>query len=247
MDLLSGGDVHIRGPRAELQGAAEVSIKSFAGAVELLRRGQERKHVAETAMNERSSRAHTVFVLNLTQINNTLGATAKSTLHLVDLAGCEQLKQSKATGQRQREAIGINSSLLVLGKVITALVEGKSHVPYYESALTQLLRPALGGNSRTTVVVTCSSDEVHGDQTLHALRFGERCQQVVNSAALDTVTSVSDALRTVDEALRTCEEALRRQEERGLSHLPAHQRLREKHLQLQQTRQNLVVKPPPKA
>merc|ERR1719487_3178218 len=147
-------------------------------------------------MNERSSRAHTVFVLNLTQINNTLGATAKSTLHLVDLAGCEQLKQSKATGQRQREAIGINSSLLVLGKVITALVEGKSHVPYYESALTQLLRPALGGNSRTTVVVTCSSDEVHGDQTLHALRFGG------NSRTTVVVTCSSDEVQVTTTVVR---------------------------------------------
>ena len=49
-----------------------------------------------------------------------------------------------------REAIGINSSLLVLGKVIAALVESDHHVPYLESKLTTMLRKAFGGNSRTT-------------------------------------------------------------------------------------------------
>jgi hypothetical protein len=49
------------------------------------------------------------------------GITVKSTLHLVDLAGCEQLKQSGAEGQRMREAININSSLLVLGRCVGGL------------------------------------------------------------------------------------------------------------------------------
>lgn len=75
----------------------------------------------------------------------------RSQLHLVDLAGSEQLKKSRAEGQRKAEAVGINSSLMVLGKVIAALTSGRSHVPYNESRLTQLLKGALGGNSRTTV------------------------------------------------------------------------------------------------
>ena len=50
----------------------------------------------------------------------------------------------------------------------------KAHVPYYESKLTMLLQPALGGKARTTVVVTASADERHGDETLHALRYAPR-------------------------------------------------------------------------
>jgi len=41
-----------------------------------------------------------------------------------------------------------------------------------------LLQPALGGNARTTVLVTASSEEKFGDETLHSLRFGERCAAV---------------------------------------------------------------------
>jgi hypothetical protein len=70
----------------------------------------------------------------------------KSQLYLVDLAGSERVKKSKVTGQRMREAVGINSSLLVLGKVIASLVESRSHVPYFESKLTTMLKSAFGGN-----------------------------------------------------------------------------------------------------
>ena len=51
----------------------------------------------------------------------------------------------------------------VLGKVISSLVAGKSHVPYYESKLTTLLKAAFGGNSRTTVIVNCRSDGDSGE------------------------------------------------------------------------------------
>lgn len=47
----------------------------------------------------------------------------------MDLAGSERLKKSKAEGSAKAEAVGINESLLVLGKVISSLVESKSHVP----------------------------------------------------------------------------------------------------------------------
>ena len=111
-------------------------------------------------------------MFTIRQTNPRTGVCVTSTLHLVDLAGSEQLKQSRAEGQRKKEAIEINSSLMVLGRCISALVEGKSHVPYYESKLTLLLKDAIGGSSRTHVVVTCSLDEEHGNQTLDTLRFG---------------------------------------------------------------------------
>ena len=70
-----------------------------------------------------------------------------SKLYLCDLGGSEQVKKSKATGQRFQEAVEINRSLTVLGRVVDALVrKNKYHVPYYESRLTTLLQPAFGGN-----------------------------------------------------------------------------------------------------
>lgn len=117
-------------------------------------------------MNERSSRAHTILLLTVTQRREDTDALVRSHLYLVDLAGSERLKKSKAVGVRKNEAVGINSSLMVLGKCIAALVEGKPHIPYNESKLTMILKAAFGGNSRTTAVVTCHSDDKHADETL---------------------------------------------------------------------------------
>lgn len=41
---------------------------------------------------------------------------------------------------------------------------------------------ALGGASRTTALVCCRGDDAQADETLQALRFGERCSLVTNAA-----------------------------------------------------------------
>jgi kinesin family protein C2/C3 len=239
-DLVTGRRVILRGgANVFLEGAAETPVASYADACQLLVAAQERKHVAETAMNARSSRAHTVLIVHLEQPGPN-GQLLRSSVHILDLAGSEQLKLSKAEGTRKREAVGINSSLSVLGKVISALVEGAHHVPYFESTLTSLLRGALGGDSLTTMVVTCSSDPYHGEQTLSTLGFAQRCQQVVNQAR-PTAVSLDDALAQIDSALAHCEQVLKRQEERGLTHLPAFSKVKEQHTALTARRSRLLA------
>jgi hypothetical protein len=239
-DLVTGRRVILRGgANVYLEGAAETPVASYSEACKLLVAAQERKHVAETAMNARSSRAHTVLIVHLEQPGPN-GQLLRSSVHLLDLAGSEQLKLSKAEGTRKREAVGINSSLSVLGKVISALVEGAHHVPYYESTLTSLLRGALGGDSLTTMVVTASSDPRHGEQTLSTLGFAQRCQQVVNQAR-PTAESLHDALAQIDAALAQCEQVLKRQEERGLTHLPAFSKVKEQHTALTARRGRLLA------
>ena len=49
---------------------------------------------AETAMNERSSRAHSVVVLSLEQVMIQTGEKVSSKLFLADLGGSEQVLRS---------------------------------------------------------------------------------------------------------------------------------------------------------
>ena len=258
-DLLSGGAVMLRelGEYAEgaqaaqggtvLQGATHVKLQTTTDALALLRAGELHKRVAATAMNHTSSRAHTVFLLSLTQRGGgALGGEAEggeekiitSQLALVDLAGCEQIKQSKVIGQRLREAVGINSSLLVLGKCIAALSEGRRHVPYAEAKLTRLLRGAFGGSSRTTCVIAASPDDAHGENTVQALRFGERCATITNAGRVAAV-SATQALAVVDEALATCEQSMAALEAKERTNLPAYATLKARHASLAMRRQQL--------
>ena len=51
-----------------LEGRADVPIDSAAAAASLIARGDACKRRAATAMNERSSRAHSLFILSLVQV-----------------------------------------------------------------------------------------------------------------------------------------------------------------------------------
>jgi kinesin family protein 5 len=220
-DLLSGSNVLIRRGNGELVGASEVVIDTIADAVAALQAGGERKHFASTAMNERSSRSHTVIVLHLAQTQLATGAHQRSHLYLVDLAGSERVKKSKVVGEAFLEAKNINSSLLVLGRVIASLSRSGSHVPYYESQLTTLLKGVFGGNCKTSVVVTCRSDDsMHGDEILESLRFGEQCSMISN-VARSAATSVSTVMKTLDDAIGKVEDQIAAMRERGLDQVPS--------------------------
>ena len=248
-DLLTGQTASIRRETGQVARAVEAPFNSMEQVVEALRSGHERKRFAATEMNERSSRSHTALIIHVTQKLSperlAQGSTHDSTgrcrallecaeaggdrlirsqLHLIDLAGSERVKKSRVEGQRLREAVGINSSLLVLGKVIAALVQGKSHVPYFESKLTTLLKAAFGGNSRTTVIVNCRMDGDSGDETLQSMRFGERCAMISNSMRI-AASSFQSALGAVDAALGTVREQLTSLESRGKQHLPSYRSL----------------------
>ena len=114
---------------------------------EILRRGDAQKRRAATAMNERSTRAHSVFVIGVRQERADTGGVLESRLFLVDLGGSERLGKSKANAaakalvlmegeeeksrislreyyeQRRRlqETLNINTGLFALKKVIDAL------------------------------------------------------------------------------------------------------------------------------
>lgn len=246
--LSSGRVVRLReetpGAPVLLQGAEPVVCSCAADLLRLLLAGEARKRRAETAMNHRSSRSHTVLAISVQQARHaSAGASAarsSTQLHLVDLAGSERVKKSRASGSRLSEAVGINCSLMVLGRCISALVEEARHVPYYESQLTLLLRSAFGGNSRTTAIVCCRQDDEHGDETLQALRFGERCATVTNQASACVATSVDDALHAIDEALHQCEDQMSSLDQRGKSGLPAYAKLQARYKELKQRRADLA-------
>jgi len=110
------------------------------------------------------------------------GTKKSGRINFGDLAGSERVGKTGAEGQTLKEAQFINKSLTVLGLVIHALVAKKPHVPFRDSALTQLLRDSLGGNSKTTMIIGCSMHVFNRDETIGTLRFGQRAKMIENKA-----------------------------------------------------------------
>lgn len=136
------------------------SVKTYEELREWLLLGNNNRATAATAMNEKSSRSHSIFSIELcvSEGLNETDSSRRSKVSLVDLAGSERLGSSHNTEEKIRQGVSINKSLLTLGKVISALAEQKrnSFVPYRESILTWLLRVSIRTHSYIKIYLfTC--------------------------------------------------------------------------------------------
>mmetsp|Transcript_23736 Transcript_23736/g.36661 ORF Transcript_23736/g.36661 Transcript_23736/m.36661 type:complete len:1384 (+) Transcript_23736:91-4242(+) len=172
----------------EVPNLTKESIASVEDMMKLLKRGNSNRATAATDLNEHSSRSHMVLTVDVD--SGIAGQPGnKGTLFLVDLAGSERVRRSKVEGEHLKEAGHINKSLAALGNVMEALDRKAPHVPYRDSKLTYLLQDALGGNSRTMMVVACCPMETAYDETIHALQFATRVRRIQIGAAQRNTTS----------------------------------------------------------
>ncbi|KAJ2381590.1 hypothetical protein GGI23_007549, partial [Coemansia sp. RSA 2559] len=97
-----------------------------------------------------------------------------------------------AVGERQREGISINSGLLALGNVISALGDTQrgslSFVPYRDSKLTHMLRDSLGGNAQTLLIACVSAAETNLTETVNTLKYASRARNIKNRGGVNMVT-----------------------------------------------------------
>ncbi|GIL90402.1 hypothetical protein Vretifemale_18052, partial [Volvox reticuliferus] len=180
-----------------VHGLEEHAVADVPAAMALVARGAFSRSVGSTAMNEVSSRSHTIVRLAL----ETREAASHELLHtslvsFVDLAGSERLAKTGSTGARFVEGTNINISLLMLGTVVSKLAEGRvgEFIPYRNSKLTRLLQPCLGGNSKTAIIATVnpSSDQI--EETFNTLGFATRAMDVVNQVSVNSYIRGSGAV-----------------------------------------------------
>jgi centromeric protein E len=115
--------------------ANETFVTDLETLISVMSAGEKNRAVGSTAMNERSSRSHTIFRITLEsrkrktasdedgvsdyedegksdrtslQDDDDDGTVLVSTLSLVDLAGSESVRHTGATGERQKEGGRIN-------------------------------------------------------------------------------------------------------------------------------------------
>jgi len=213
LDLLSGpegGATSIRlfdrpDGSLDIRGLTEVRIGNERGSAEVfecLTRGEKKRHTGETRMNERSSRSHTIFRIQL-ESRGDEDKVFSSVLHLVDLAGSEGLKRTGATGERRVEGANINRSLLSLTKVINQLSAetsssargGNQFVGFRESQLTRILQTSLGGNAQTIIIAAVSGAPGNYPETKSTLEFAARAKTIKNKVKVNVYQSPEEVLK----------------------------------------------------
>ncbi|ESQ46821.1 hypothetical protein EUTSA_v10027635mg [Eutrema salsugineum] len=205
-------------------------VKATEDVLELMNIGLTNRAVGATALNEKSSRSHSVLSVHVRGVDVKTDSTLRGSLHLVDLAGSERVDRSEVTGDRLKEAQHINKSLSALGDVIFALAHKNPHVPYRNSKLTQVLQNSLGGQAKTLMFVQINPDEDSYAETVSTLKFAERVSGVELGAArsykegrdvkqlMEQVSNLKDMIARKDEELQKFQN-INGIQKRGLSNL----------------------------
>ncbi|KAG6596191.1 Kinesin-like protein KIN-14M, partial [Cucurbita argyrosperma subsp. sororia] len=193
--------------------ATMLPVNATSDVIELMDIGLKNRAVGATAMNERSSRSHSIVTIHVRGTDLKGGSSLHGNLHLVDLAGSERVDRSEVIGDRLKEAQHINKSLSALGDVIFALAQKSSHVPYRNSKLTQVLQSSLGGQAKTVMFVQLNPDVNSYSESLSTLKFAERVSGIELGAArsskegkdvkelMDQVASLKDTISKRDEEI----------------------------------------------
>lgn len=193
--------------------AAMFPVNRTADVLHLMDTGLRNRAKGSTAMNERSSRSHSIVTIHVQGKDVKSGSSMHSSLHLVDLAGSERVDRSEVTGDRLKEAQHINKSLSALGDVISALAQKNAHIPYRNSKLTQVLQASLGGHAKTLMFVQLNPEIASYSETMSTLKFAERASGVELGAArsskdgrdirelMEQVGSLKDTIAKKDEEI----------------------------------------------
>ncbi|XP_067874157.1 kinesin-like protein kif7 [Heterodontus francisci] len=224
----AGKDIRIREDdkgNTVLCGVKECEVEGLDEALSLLEIGNTAKHTGTTQVNTHSSRSHTIFTITMeqrrglgrtTRLTATAGDPLSSTqvitskFHFVDLAGSERIVKTGNTGERLKESIQINSGLLALGNVISALGDPRrksSHIPYRDSKITRILKDSLGGNAKTLMIACISPSSLNFDENLNSLNYAKRAQNIKNQAVINCKKEV-DRTNELEVQIKTLHEAL---------------------------------------
>jgi kinesin family protein 5 len=160
--------------------------------------GERSRSVAATHLNQYSSRSHTLFIVEIIQ-RYPNQSEKRGRLNLVDLAGSEKIGKTGAVGETLEEAKKINLSLSCLGNVIHSLTSNAEHVPFRDSKLTRILQESLGGNYKTSLIVTCSPHSFNREETISTLKFATRAKTIKTHYKVNIMNSPESMARLIEQ------------------------------------------------
>lgn len=61
--------------------------------------------------------------------------------------------------------------------------------------LTSILRDSLGGNCKTVMIATLSTEKASEDETLSTARFAQRCQKLINDISINEQVDLNSVVK----------------------------------------------------
>uniref|UniRef100_A0A670HQ52 Kinesin family member 20B n=1 Tax=Podarcis muralis TaxID=64176 RepID=A0A670HQ52_PODMU len=162
-----------------------IQVSNFKEAFKLMQLGLKHQSFASTKLNANSSRSHSIFTVKMLKIDPEATRVMQvNELFLCDLAGSERCTRTHNEGERLKESGNINTSLLILGKCISALKMSQQsklqqHIPFRESKLTHFFQGFFSGKGKVCMIVNVSQSASAYDETLNVLRFSAIAQKVM--------------------------------------------------------------------
>ncbi|KAL7535997.1 hypothetical protein ACHAXR_006850 [Thalassiosira sp. AJA248-18] len=209
--------------RAQVQipNLSERTVNSIDELSEVIQIAEEHRTVASTAMNERSSRSHTIFRITIVkkeaskvggpcfeededkENDNIHSSTSRkasqrsnqkvvTTVSTLNLVDLAGSESVRVSGAKgERQKEGGKINQRVLVKL------GKKdncHINYRDSKLTRILKPSLSGNARMGCICCISPALRYSEETKSTLDFASRTMLVTTNAKSNQTVEYDDAL-----------------------------------------------------
>ena len=159
--------------RVQVSGLSQYTVKHEWDCLNLLVRGEKNRIAKQSIMNQRPSRSHSVFQINLRSSKPDQHGRFKHTkFNLCDLAGSGKEDADSA------EVKKLDKSLVTLGQVISALAKdvnaSQPYPRFRESKLTRFLQDSLTVGSKTAVIATVSPSKESIEETISTMKFANK-------------------------------------------------------------------------
>ncbi|KAI5081134.1 hypothetical protein GOP47_0004317 [Adiantum capillus-veneris] len=133
---------------------------------------EKRRVMKSTLCNERSSRSHCLVMVDVPASGGRLA--------LIDMAGSENLEQAGLGPESKLQTGKINQGNIALKRVVEAIANGDSYVPFRDSKLTMLLQDSFEDDGSKILMVLCAStDPKDMHKTIGKLEYGSKAKCIV--------------------------------------------------------------------
>eukprot|EP00250_Pteridium_aquilinum_P010251 c19244_g1_i1 orf=424-3636(+) len=172
---------HLSRVRLEIMGKKAKNSVSITGTdaekiSKEIAKVEKRRVVKSTSCNERSSRSHCLVMLDVPALGGRLV--------LVDMAGSENLEQAGLGIDSKMQTGKINQGNIALKRVVEAIANGDSYIPFRDSKLTKLLQDSFEDDESKILMILCASpDPKDMHKTIGTLEYGCKAKCIVSLPA----------------------------------------------------------------